>query len=99
MTEEKTSEVFEEYESLKLEEKKIKERLDELKPSIIEAVPEDKEIQLTYGFIKVQNRSTWKFSPAVDEAKKEVKKLEAEEKAKGIATSTTAPVVYYKEQE
>jgi hypothetical protein len=90
-------EQFKEYESLKLEARRIDTRLEELKPAILEAIPEGKEITTEQGVFSVQKRTTWKYSPAVEATEKELKKMKAEEQAKGTATGTEVPTLYYKE--
>lgn len=68
------------YAELKAEEKIIAEGIDTLKPAIkeyIESQGVDK-VPTSMGIFSLENRSTWKYSPAVEE-------LQKEEKAKGIA--------------
>lgn len=68
------------YAQLKSEEKRIEKEIEELKPEIkeyIEAQGVDK-IPTTLGTFSLTSKSTWKYSPAVEN-------LQKEEKAKGIA--------------
>ncbi len=89
---------FERYEALKIEAKKIECQLKELQPLILAHVPEGVEVQLTYGKIYTQARTTWEFSPNVEKAQAEVDELKKEEKAKGIATGKVTQTLYYKEE-
>ena len=68
------------YAELKAEEKIITEGIETLKPFIkehIEGLGVDK-LPTSLGVFTLGSRSTWKYSPAVEE-------LQKEEKAKGIA--------------
>lgn len=89
--------LFNEYEQIKLDIKKLENRLDEIKPVIIEFVPEDKIIELQNGHIYSQVKTDWKFSESVDLKKKEMDDLKSEEKAKGIATPSYSKILFYKE--
>lgn len=81
-------EAFLEYEELKLQEKKIAERITELKPVLFEAVPKDEEFTAKFGTFSIRPTSTWKYSEAV-------KALQEEEKAKGIAEKVTTEALVY----
>ena len=89
-------EKLQKYESLKLQIKEAEEVIKELQPDIIDAIPEDKEVAGEFGYFVVQDRPKWEFSEAVKEAELVVKKLKKEEKAKGVATATPRPTLYYK---
>ena len=88
-------ELFAKYEELKLTIKSAEEELEALKPQIVELIPEGKEVEGAYGIFNVQSRATWKFSKTHEGKKKELKELEEEEKAKGVATAKYSPVLYY----
>lgn len=88
--------MFEEYEDLMIKKREIETRLDEIKPYLIPAVPEDKNLVTERGYFYIQKRSSWKFSPAVDQADKALKKMQADEKRDGTATATYAETLYYK---
>lgn len=83
-----------EYEQLKLNEKIIEARLEELKPIIMEVVEVGKKYEGQEGSFEVCSKANWKYSPRVVQMKEEVKKFEAEEVAKGIAVNN--PTIYLK---
>ena len=87
---------FSRYEELKAIIAKAEVELDELKPTIVAAVPEGKEVEGAAGVFTVQNRATWTYSKDHEAKKNELKTIEEEEKAKGIATAKYTPVLYYK---
>ena len=89
-------EAFEQYENLKLEIKEAEEKLAELKPIIIDNIPDDKEIQAKHGIFLIQKRAVWKYSEQVKDLEIEVKELKKEEQAKGIADKEEIPTLYYK---
>ena len=79
------------YAELKAEEKIIAEGIETLKPFIkehIEGLGVDK-LPTTLGTFTLSPRSTWKYSPAVEE-------LQKEEKAKGIAKQVTTNTLVFK---
>lgn len=81
-------ELFKQYADLKIKEKVIQEQLDEIKPALIndiEASGADK-IESTFGIFTLVSMKKWKFSPAVENAKKTLDELQANEKADGTAT-------------
>ena len=94
-----TKKAFEEYELLKLEEKKIAKRIKELQPLIMPSIPEGKEVQGNLGHFYIQARTTWKFTKNVEDAQARVDELKTEEKAKGIATPEVSQTLYWKQDE
>jgi hypothetical protein len=91
------AEAFKEYEVLKLESKKIEDRIKELQPTILSAVPEDAEVKGEYGVFTVQKRAKWKHTDTVDNLEQELKVLKADEIARGDATATYTPTLYWRE--
>lgn len=83
------------YETLKLEIKEREEELERLKPVVLPLIPEDKELLTEKGYFYIQNRPTWTFTKSVEDHEKELKKMKAQEKARGIATSVDVPTLYY----
>lgn len=81
-----------EYEQLKLNEKIIATRIEELKAIVMPLVEEGKKYLGEEGSFEVKSKPVWKFSPRVVQMKEEVKKFEAEEIAKGIAINN--PTIY-----
>lgn len=82
---------FKKYADLKIQEKRIKAELEQLKPVITaemskvgaEKVPSD------FGTFTLKPVPVWKYSEAVEKAQEAVDKLKEEEKAKGVAVSET----------
>ena len=87
------------YEELKLAEKDIKEQAEELKKEITPYIIEnylDAELQLSKGKIVVKHRANWEFSPNTQQRQKEVKEMEKEEIAKGIAKDKGTDYIEYR---
>lgn len=95
MSTKKPAELLGRYEELKGIIAQAEEELEELKPEVIALIPEGKEVEGDYGVFVVQDRPTWKYSGKHSLAKKALKELEEEEKAKGIAKKVSNPVLYY----
>lgn len=77
------------YAELKIQEKEIKARLEELNPLVkdfISAQGVDK-LPTNLGTFSLVPKAVWKFSPAVKRLEDEVDKLKEKEKADGTATS------------
>jgi hypothetical protein len=81
-----------EYEQIKLNIKTLEAKADELKEIILPEVEVGKKYEATEGSFEVKSKALWRFSPRVEEMKKSVKEVEAEEIAKGIAVNN--PTVY-----
>lgn len=94
----KMLEAFLEYENLKLEEKRIKARIDELNPILTDALPPEEEFLTENGgkFVVETRFYGWKYSPEVEEMAKTLKQRQDEEKAKGIARSAPTSVLVYR---
>ena len=88
-------EVFRRYEELKAAIKDAETQIEALKPQILEAIPEGKDVKGEYGTFHVQLRPTWKFSATHKAMKEDLKKLEDDEKAKGIAMPSYASILVY----
>ena len=76
------------YEELKIQEKKITSELDELKKDLVQHVPENQQIEVREGYFDRRIKETWVYSDAVGA-------LQAEEKAKGIATKKGSIYIQY----
>lgn len=88
-----TESLFQEYAELKVKEREVEERLNELKPQVIEEMKGaglDKQ-PTPLGNFTIQMSKKWKFSAEVNEAESRVKKLKEQEKADGIAECTEVP--------
>lgn len=86
-----------EYEDLKIEEKRIKSRLEELKEIIVPLVPEDEKINGKYGKFELKKRDNWTFSGETQNMEDALKEKKAEEIAKGVATSKPIYFVEYRQ--
>lgn len=81
------------YEEIKLQIKELETELDPLKEIIVPLMEKGRDLTTeTGGTFKLKERANWKFSPDTVAKKKELKTLEEEEIAKGIATNK--PTVY-----
>lgn len=97
---EKNSAELERYAQLKISEKAIQAEIDELAPKIVELLKANDldKIDSSFGIFSLMNRKNWKFSPAVDEAKKELEAMQENEKATGVATFQEKSFLQFKEQ-
>lgn len=93
MTDEVKSALLE-YEELKIDEKKIATRLEELKEIILPSIGEE-PINARSGYFEVKKKTTWKYSPELKVKQEEVKKLEKDEVAKGIASASVSTYLQY----
>ena len=96
MSESTAVEVFSRYEALKRIIADAEAELDELKPEVVRFVPEGSDVETEHGTFLIQSRATWKFSKDHEEKKKNLKELEEEEKAKGVAKATYQSILVYK---
>lgn len=88
--------LFAEYEELKILVREAESRMEEIKPQIIDLVPEDKALETEKGYFYIQKKANWKYSPSTAEKEKEVKALKKREEADGTAVNTPSNVLYYK---
>jgi len=84
---EKTKEKFLKYEELKIEEKRIKAQIEELKPEIVEAMKSDEKINCRLGVIEMKKRDNWVYTEETVKMKEALKEKEKDEVAKGIAVN------------
>lgn len=84
------------YEELKISEKEIKDRLDELKEIILPHVEAGKKYAGEHGSFEVKSRATWKFSPELIHEKDIIKEKEADEIARGIAKNNPTVFIEYR---
>lgn len=85
-----------EYEELKITVKQAEERMAELKPTILEAIPEGTRVDVVNGFFELKKRDNWKFSPEVESQEKALKDTKADAIAKGEATNNPTYYVEYR---
>ena len=78
---------FEQYAILQTRIKEMSKEADELKKDLIAAVKEsgEKTVKKDYGKFTLAVKKNWKYSPAVDMKKEEIKMLQIEEQEKGVA--------------
>lgn len=80
------------YAEKKAKVKQIEADLEEMKPLIIEHLAQQgvDKLPTSLGTFTVSERSTWKYSPAVE-------KLQEEEKQRGIATKKVSTTLTFNE--
>lgn len=88
-----------EYEELKLEEKALKSRIDELKEDITSQVPEDEKINCRHGVIEMKKRDNWKYSEETTAMASSLKEKQKEEVAKGIAKNSPTYFIEYRQKD
>lgn len=78
---------FEKYAILQTRIKEMSKEADELKKDLIEGIKEtgQKTIKKDYGKFTLAVKKNWKYSPAVDAKKEEIKILQVEEQERGVA--------------
>ena len=78
---------FEKYAILQTRIKEMTKEADELKKDLIEGIKEtgQKTVKKDYGKFTLATKKNWKYSPAVDTKKEEIKMLQIEEQEHGIA--------------
>lgn len=86
-----------EYEELKITVKRAEERMVELKPTLLEVVPEGTKVNAVNGFFELKKRDNWKFSAEVELQEKALKETKAGAIAKGEATNKPTYYVEYRE--
>lgn len=85
------------YEELKLTVKRAEEEMAELKPVLLEVIPEGTKVNATTGFFELKKRDNWKFEPVINEQEKALKDAKAAAIAKGEATNNPTYYVEYRE--
>ena len=84
------TDILKEYANLKATEKATAERLEELKPQIVEEMRKEDadKVNTTFGNFTLGSMTRWKFSKAVED-------LQEKEKANGIAQAVTSTVLRF----
>ena len=95
MFNQKKKKAFGDYEVHKANIKVAEEKLKELKPILMEAIPDGKEIEGENGFFKIQNRSKYEYTDKVKQYEKNLKQLKKDEEATGDAKQSLVPTLYY----
>lgn len=86
---------FARYEELKQLVREANAEIENLKPTIMEAVPEGVEVKGANGMFTVRTRSSWKYTDKVKQFEKNLKQLKADEEATGDAEQVLSHVLYY----
>lgn len=85
------------YEELKLSVKRAEEEMAELKPTLLEVIPEGTKVNATSGYFEQKKRDNWKFGPDIQAQEKALKDAKAAAIAKGEATNNPTYYVEYRE--
>lgn len=85
-----------EFEQLKIQEKSIQSRLDELKEIIMPEVEVGKKYVGEQGAFEVKSKAVWKFSEFLNQKKAEMKEAESDEIARGVAINTPSVYIEYR---
>lgn len=87
------------YEELKLEIKAREAELEELRPMLVQYVPEDTTVHTTYGSLSLNRRTTYTYSLDTQLAEDALKATKAREVQDGTATAKPGGVfIVYKEK-
>lgn len=87
-----------EYEELKIEEKRVKTRLEELKEIVSQSVPEGEVVNGKQGVFTLKRRDNYTYTPETTQIAEDLKARQEEEVAKGLATVTPTFFVEYKQK-
>lgn len=91
-------EALKDYEELKINEKEIKTKLDELKEIILPEVPEGSKIMTENGgSFELKKRDNWKYSDDIQQFEDELKAKKAEAVAKGEAANNPTHYIEYRQ--
>lgn len=91
-----TTKAFLEYENLKIEQKEIDERMDALKPIIMQNMNEGEVVEGQRGSFQLRKKVSYVYSDTVIKAEAELKALKAREEATGTATGVDKIYVEYR---
>lgn len=83
------------YANIKQSIKDLEAQAEEMKSEILAIVPVGVELTTDDGVFVVQLRQNWKYSSHHKEVKEQLKAIEAEEKAKGVAIATASEVLMF----
>jgi uncharacterized protein Yka (UPF0111/DUF47 family) len=85
MTQEQ-KQLFWDYEEIQNTIKELEEKRDSIKPQILELITVNEKVPLTAGYLTVECRKKWVFSPKVTALETELDELKEDEKQTGVAT-------------
>lgn len=102
MLERKVSkEILQRYATLKIEDKRINNEIEFLKPQVLlslKAISTDQPVQIeNVGTFTIKKLKTWEYSEELQELKAKVAQMEAEEKQNGRAKFVESESVMFKE--
>jgi len=87
---------FKEYEELKIKAKSIEERLNDLKPLLVDSIPEDTSIEASFGKFSLKRRTEWKYTDNTLRMQTELKEIQKVEQQTGEAEATLGePYIQY----
>lgn len=89
------NESLKEYANLKIEEKKIKDRIEELKPEVIKSMKMEQE-ETDLGTFTITEKRTYTYSKEIQDKEELLKEQKKEEEQTGVAEYTVAPVLVFK---
>lgn len=84
------------YEELKIQEREIKTKLDELKPDVLALIPEGKKITTDKGEFYIINRKKYTYSAGTQQKEKDLKAVKKDEEREGTAVAEDLQVLTYK---
>lgn len=84
------------YEELKIVVKDAEAQMAELKPIVLEAVPEDAKVNASQGYFERKKRDNWTFGPVIQLQEKALKEAKEGAVAKGEATNNPTFYVEYR---
>lgn len=84
------------YEELKNLVKEAEAEMADLKPTLLEVIPEGTKVNASLGYFELKKRDNWKFSPEIELQEKALKETKDAAIAKGEATSTPTYYVEYR---
>lgn len=95
-----TKKRIERYEAVKLEIKKLEFEAETLADALLSEIPSDATIEAHHGTLSVSSRSQWTYSEKTQEAEKQLKAKQKEERQLGVAVEQPGkPFLIYKANE
>ena len=79
-------ELFTQYEEIQMAIKELEQQRDQLKPLLVEHIPEDSVVKTDNGSFTIKRRNKWTYSSPLQELEADLKDKQKEERQSGIAT-------------
>lgn len=93
----KVTQALLDYEELKIQEKEIAAKLDELKPIILPAMNAETKLQGQHGTFELKEKTVWKFASAdIIAEESRLKAMKEEAIAKGTAVKSITTYIEYR---